>query len=539
MPQLLTDLEIQVVLRLLARIQSAWEIQGSNSWDTPVPQSPELLSNSPKSVYQIIELLRAGAHHLVISQFGDLLANGSEPSPALDMAISALLWGEHDLAEEWAMRELQTMEAQDIHHCFKNGWDYCTVESLKLAKVFRALGKPEEEAKMRRRINEILPRIRMERDPGMIALRLVVELGYEQETDAIARKLPPLIVGHSRGNLTRRLFQVLLAHDKQILAWALFAMTSEDHDEQGLRHAAMEAACEREDFELALKFGTNDGFKKVDEWPHLTTIARWLIAQKRTQDWTVIWKLVTDQQFGLYHRFSTEHRLRFLAEMIEYVQPADRIAMFKISNNWRHGVANIPNQELAQQIADLNLVIAAWGASKPMVRKLVKEAKIPRTLVRTVMRAAVERDLPCLLDLISGPRTKGQIPYDLKSLEIELLRTKRGKPHKLERVFQSMLQKAVASNDQLMLHTIKSFVGRSWGDMERYKDLLKRYPSSMGLSIVDMWPIITPIVKAGNLIALEAELLKVNQAFCLTEANGELLACLKNRFGLTEKLENF
>jgi hypothetical protein len=170
---------------------------------------------------------------------------------------------------------------------------------------------------------------------------------------------------------------------------------------------------------------------------------------------------------------------------------------------------------------------------------LVKEAKIPRTLASTVIRAAVERDLPCLLDLVPESRSKGLIPYNTTGLEIELERMRRGKPHKLERVYQAFLQKAVTSNDQSMLHSIKSFVGRSWGDMGRYRDLLAQYPSRMGLSIVALWPIITPIVKAGNLIALEAELLKVNEAFCLTEANGELLACLKHRFGLMEQLENF
>lgn len=90
-----------------------------------------------------------------------------------------------------------------------------------------------------------------------------------------------------------------------------------------------------------------------------------------------------------------------------------------------------------------------------------------------------------------------------------------------------------------MMYNIISFVGRTLKDLDLYRDLLLKYPSMIGPSIVSVWPFITPHVNAGNLIGLEAELSKFDRAQILSEASRDLYSCLKHRFGLAEQLGNF
>jgi hypothetical protein len=541
MPKPLTELESESVKRMLARIQFAAHLmQGDpDAWETPVPLNPMPRQVKMDWICNPTDLARAGAHHLAISMFSKGLLRDKNPHSALFIAISALLWEEHELAAEWALQSLKKLDAEIRNLRKMPLWRALEIDLLKLAKVFRLLGRTYEEQALRIRLNELLPTLQTRRDPGMGALRLAVELGYDDEAERLALKLPPLLVGHSRGNLTKRLYRALLNHNKQILAWALFAMTTEAHDEAGLRYSAIEVACESGDFELALKFAANDGFVEINDWPHLVTIAKWLIANNRSGEWREIWRMLTDVELGLDHRFSTENRLKFFATLVEHVSTKDRAAMFKISKSYHQAAKTWPNLEAAQVVANLHLVIAAWAASKATVRELIKEAGIPKHRVPTMIRAAAERGLPFLLELVPEAQSTFLIKDTITALRVEWELKQRGKRNRLEKVFQESLRKAISTNDQYMLHNIKSFVGRTWKDLELYRALIEKYPSSFGLTFVDIWPFTKPYVAAGDLLGLESELARIESAQCLSETNDELYSCLRHRFGLEEELENF
>jgi hypothetical protein len=542
MPKPLTELETESVKRMLARIQFAAHLmQGDgNDWDTPVPIHLERpLSIEHDWIYNPRQLARVGAHHLAIAIFGKTLLQDKEAQAALLIAISALWWEENDVAEEWALRSLKKLEAEIANVEEIPLWHAPELDILELAKVFRKLGRTQEEELLRRHLKKLLPSLQTGRDAGMDAVRLAVELGYDQEAEALALKLPPLVVGHSRGQLTNRLFRTLLLHNKQILAWALFAMTTEAHDEASLRNSAVEAACEKGDFELALKFSANDGHAPFQDSPTVVTIANWLIYHHRTHEWRAIWAMLTEQKFGLYHRFSTENQLKFLAKLVEHADPKDRKEIFKISNRIQQAWATSPNSELAQEIANIHLVIAAWGASKPTVRKLLKEAKIPKHQVSTVLRAAAARGLPGLLALVPEAQSKFLIQDSIIALRVEWELKQRGKRNRLEKIFYESLRKAITTNDQAMLYNIKTFVGRTWKDLELYRALIEKYPSYLGPAFEDIGPFTKPHVAAGDLLGLESELLKISDAQCLSQAIHDLYSCLWQRFGLAEELENF
>ncbi len=541
MPKPLTELETESVKRMLARIQFAAQIMRGDrkDWDTPVPLNPMPRQVKMDWICNPTDLARAGAHHLAISMFSKGLLRDKNPHSALFIAISALLWGEHELAAEWALQSLKKLDAEIRNLRKMPLWRALEIDLLKLAKVFRLLGRTDEEQALRIRLNELLPTLQTGRDPGMDALRLAVELGYDKEAETLALKLPPLLVGHSRGQLTNRLFRTLLSHDKQILAWSLFAMTTEPHDEASLRDSAVEVACEQGDFELALKFSADDGIAEFQDSPLVVTIANWLIQHHRTREWRAIWTMLTDEKLGLHHRFSTEDRMKFLATLVEHVEQDDRKEIFKISNRIQQALATSPNKELAQEIANLNLVIGVWGASKATVRKLIAEAKIPKHRTFSIIRAAAKRGFSFLLELVPEGQSTYLIQDTNNALQFEWERKQRGKRHRLEKVFHESLRKAITTNDQYMLHNIKSFVGRTWKDLELYRALITKYPSRTGLTFVDIWPFTKPYVAAGDLLGLESELAKISGAYCLSETSRDLYGCLQHRFGLAEELENF
>ncbi|MEY3442666.1 MAG: hypothetical protein RLZZ519_947, partial [Bacteroidota bacterium] len=471
--------------------------------------------------------------------FGETLLQDKEAQAARLIAISSLLWEENDVAAEWALRSLKKLEAEIANVEEIPLWHAPELDILELAKVFRKLGRPQEEELLRRHLNKLLPGLQTGRDAGMEAVRLAVELGYDQEAETLALKLSPLLVGHSRGALTSRLFRTLLSHNKQILAWSLFAMTAEAHDEASLRDSAVEAACELGDFELALKFSANDGIAAFQDSPLLVTIANWLIHHHRTHEWRAIWAMLTEQKFGLYHRFSTENQLKFLAKIVEHADPKDRKEIFKISNRIQKSWATSPNSELAQEIANINLVIGVWGASKATLQKLILEAKIPKHGAFPVLRAAAERGFLFLLDLVPEGQSTNLIQDAMSALRFEWELKQRGKRNRLEKVFYESLRKAITTNDQAMLYNIKTFVGRTWKNLELYRELLTKYPSHIGLTFVDIWPFTKPHVAAGDLLGLESELLKISDAYCISETSRDLYSCLRQRFGLEDELENF
>ncbi|MBL0020349.1 MAG: hypothetical protein IPP17_28925 [Bacteroidetes bacterium] len=109
----------------------------------------------------------------------------------------------------------------------------------------------------------------------------------------------------------------------------------------------------------------------------------------------------------------------------------------------------------------------------------------------------------------------------------------------MEKIFYESLRKAITTNDQYMLHNIKSFVGRTWKDLELYRALIEKYPSYLGPAFEDIGPFTKPHVAAGDLLGLESELLKISDAQCLSQAIHDLYSCLWQRFGLAEELENF
>lgn len=533
----LTHEEIQALQRLIGRIEFANGIRFHDEVEeAAVPPAPEMAMNSSLSGQR---LARQGAHHLALHWHGDAMCQDENPTVSLSVAISALLWDEQDLALQWAEHCLSLMESVGFRNPSKNMWYWGAVEIMRLTKVFRALGRAEMEQRLRNGLNGFLPQLEITRDPGIESLRLAIELGWENEAEAFIGKLAPLVVGHSRGPLLHRLFRTLMDMGKLSMVWAMFGVLRDEHDEYMLRLIAIEEACKRGDYLMASRLANKLDLKEMDHVPIAYYMANWIVKEGKVEDWPVIWAIGNGEPGVRHQEFRDDTLIHFLARWAEHVPTTDKLKLLDhsktIFDSYRQGgYGNIGT------VAFLHLVVAAWADSVEEIEASIGLATPIRVYLATLRRAMVKHELGMLMPIFAMMESGKRVPDQGMLLDLELSRWLAGKENRLEESFHEEFGRALTNRDEAKIQSLIHFVGRQWRNLPLYRDLLHKHPSTeVGLSMVDLWPILNPIKSAGDILGFEMELARVNEANCLSEAWWDLEICLGNRIGLRKRIEDF
>jgi hypothetical protein len=406
-----------------------------------------------------------GLHHLALEAYGVLLMEEAEPSLLVSLAVSAWLSDDSDFAQVWAQRAYTRM----VIDASREGdgqpmGEYGLVAGWRLTKLYRLLGKEAEVDALRALLSPLLPLLEGRSEYLLLVLRMMVELGFEQEINQVLHLLPTICLGMGSGGVVGDVVRTCFAHGRFHTVWALVGMADTEIGRGTFEITAIDEAIAMGRYDWALKFASCQG-NVEDDWCGLAHFGKSLVRQGRTTDWKSVWN---QARHGRAAHFDTSDQLRFLSVMAEHCNHMERMEVLTYTHEQEALAAQAHSQIFKEQIRALCFVIYAWLEDENVVQAMFPTVALPRHTVRLVMRAGFVRRYEFLAQAAFSMLTPALPPGRTSPLQLEIERRKAGQEDQAMAVFEALRAEAFATADRELIDSLAGIAATSLKDTALY-----------------------------------------------------------------------